>query len=108
MEFHHPILNVMGVIERYPLESGRQACLSWGRSQPDLAMTIGEICRQHLNIAVFLGGEHGYDYFLHVMGIDVPDDATGIDFANEEYLRTDDDGFFGEHQAYGQRLHVLC
>lgn len=114
MDFAHPFLNVIGQIERFPLESGRQAYVSWGRSQPDLALSIGEIRRHHLNIAIFLGAEFGNDYFMHVMGAELPEDASGFDFNTGTFTAGESDAyavaedFFAERQRYGHHLHMLC
>ena len=88
---HHPFLNVPGQMGRFQLlEDGRQAYVSWARSQPDLNHYAGEICRKNGDVAVFLGTEENNDYFMHIMGGEVPDDATAIDLEDQEFI-TDGD-----------------
>jgi hypothetical protein len=84
---HHPFLNVPGQMGRFQLlEDGRQAYVSWARSQPDLNHYAGEICRKNGDVAVFLGTEENNDYFMHIMGSEVPDDATAIDLDEQEFI----------------------
>ena len=91
---HHPFLNVPGQIGRFQLlEDGRQAYVSWARSQPDLNHYAGEICRKNGEVAVFLGTEENNDYFMHIMGGEVPDDATAIDLSEQEFIS---DGSYDE------------
>lgn len=85
---HHPFLNVAGTIGRFQLlEDGRQAYVSWARSQPDQERYPGEICRKNGDVAVFLGTENNNDYFMHIMGGEVPDDVTAIDLDNQEFIQ---------------------
>ena len=97
--FHHPFLNVPGSIGRFQLlEDGRQAYVSWARSQPDQDRYAGEICRKNGDVAVFLGTEDNNDYFMHIMGGEVPDDASAIDLENQEFIQEadiDDNGLWG-------------
>ena len=88
---HHPYLNVPGQMGRFQmLEDGRQAYVSWARTQPDQEHYAGEICRKNGDVAVFLGTEKDNDYFMHFMGKEVPEDATAIDLDGQEFI-TDGD-----------------
>ena len=90
---HHPFLNVPGQMGRYQLlEDGRQAYVSWARSQPDQNHYAGEICRKNGEVAVFLGTEENNDYFMHILSGEVPDDATAIDLDQQEFI-TDESSF---------------
>lgn len=109
MDHPHPFRSILGSIDYTPLEGGRQSYISWGESQPDIMMTIGEICRQHLNIAVFLGAESGFDYFMHLMGAELPDDAMGFDFDGNELEFGSEAGWSDRPvQKYGHHAHVHC
>jgi hypothetical protein len=84
---HHPFLNVPGSIGQFQLlEDGRQAYVSWGRSQPNQERYAGEVCRKNGDVAVFLGTENNNDYFMHILGGEIPDDATAIDLDQEEFV----------------------
>lgn len=83
------------------LEDGRQAYVSWGRSQPDQNRYTGEICRKNGDIAVFLGTEEDKDYFMHIMGGEIPEDVTAIDLDEQAFVRDTDfeyhDEFFDDN-----------
>lgn len=86
MNYRHPFLNVEGTIDTYQLEGGRQAHVSWARSQSAHTPAVGEICRANGHVGVFLGRENGNDYYMHIMGSDVPDDAVGLDLDSTEFI----------------------
>ena len=95
-----PYLNVPGQMGRFQmLEDGRQAYVSWARTQPDKDYYAGEICRKNGDVAVFLGTEENNDYFMHIMSRDIPDDATAIDLDGQEFITVG--GYYEEDESWG-------